>query len=270
MNRFIIVIVSLSISFSNCSHFDEKKLEKLLLENPQILTETMKKHPVLFMQGFSETAKNAELALKKSYLKNTRKEIQQYLKNPLTVTYEESDILYGKPSAAIELVVFSDFQCSHCAKGHEVIKNLVNQYKKDIKVIFKHLPLEDIHPHARLAAQYFEAIRSLSKEAAQSYFDKVFAEQAKLKKEGEAFLKSIVKSLGLDQKKIESYVKSKATKKAINSDISNARLLGIGGTPAHVINGVLIQGAYPPSFFSQIIKELQKTGRISLGNSDPR
>lgn len=62
----------------------------------------------------------------------------------------------GSPNAPVTIVEFSDFECSHCARAHTYMHDLIERRGDDIRITFKHLPLERRHPHAKYAA-----IRSL-------------------------------------------------------------------------------------------------------------
>jgi predicted DsbA family dithiol-disulfide isomerase len=113
------------------------------------------------------------------------------------------------------------------------------------------------------AAKYFEALRVQSPELAYKFHDEIFKNQRKLKN-GEKFLKAIVKKIGADQSKLEKDLKDPKIVKKIQNDIKEANKFGIQGTPGFLINGIPVKGAYPSTHFAKIIDELKKRGKVKL------
>ena len=80
--------------------------------------------------------------------------------NGSTVTFAigEGDHIRGNPNASITLVEFSDFQCPFCSRFHPTAKQALDEYENDIRWVYKHFPLDSIHPQARPAAEASECV----------------------------------------------------------------------------------------------------------------
>ena len=89
---------------------------------------------------------------------------------------EDSRVIVGAKNAPITIVEYSDFECPYCSRGFATVKQLLSEYKGQIRFVFKHLPL-DFHPLAKPAALYYEAIALQSHEKAIKFHDKIFENQ---------------------------------------------------------------------------------------------
>ncbi len=249
----ISLLVVLLLGLGGCTSKDQ--VRKALVENPEILSDAIKANPAMFMNTLQEA----------SSLARTQQELQaveEKMNNPHTPDYDESDILVGKPDAPLTLVVYSDFQCPYCSRGHNNEKALVEKYGDKIKVVFKHVPLE-IHPQAMIASQYFEAIRNQSAEKAVKFHEELFTNQEEIKK-GEPYLKKVAEGLGVDMSQLSKDVKSEKIKEEIQSDMEEHSKFGFRGTPGYLINGIPVAGAYPVDHFVGIIEKLKEKGKVSL------
>ena len=133
------------------------------------------------------------------------------------------------------------------------LEQLRKTHGDKLRVVFKNMPL-NFHPQAMPAAQWFEALALQSPEKAWAFHDTLFEHQDKL---GEEYFKLLAKDLGLDVAKAAKDAKSEAVKNKIEADIKEAKKFGIEGTPAYLINGVPLRGAYPVEAFEEVISKLQ-------------
>jgi Na+:H+ antiporter, NhaA family len=67
------------------------------------------------------------------------------------------DHLRGAPSAPVTLVEYGDFQCPYCGDSYPVVRRLLERFEDQVRFAFRHLPLTDLHPRARAAAEAAEA-----------------------------------------------------------------------------------------------------------------
>ena len=166
----------------------------------------------------------------------------------------------GPANAPVTIVEFSDFQCPYCQRALPVIDDLLEKYPNDVRVVYRHLPLDSIHKRARPAAE-----ASACADAQQQfwpYHDKLFANNRKLEKDD---LLRYANELGLDESRFEQCFEDRTFQSKVDSDFQAARAAGITGTPAFVVNGVLLSGARPSAEFYRIIDaELE---RIASGSS---
>jgi len=159
----------------------------------------------------------------------------------------------GPSQAPITIAEFSDFQCPFCGKVGPTLDQIRKAYGDNIKLVWKHYPL-DMHPNAKPAALAAEAANSQGK--FWEYHDKMFANQSKL---GLNDLKQYAKDGGLDTAQFEKDLGDPGKKKRMDDDVTEARSLGITGTPAFFVNGRFLNGAKPFSEFAKVINaELQR------------
>ncbi|MEM7679006.1 MAG: thioredoxin domain-containing protein, partial [Myxococcota bacterium] len=161
--------------------------------------------------------------------------------------------LYGKKDAPIQLVVFSDFQCPFCGRVNPTIDQVKKEYGDKVSVAFKHFPLS-FHADAEPAA-----IASLAAHRQGKFWqmhDKLFENQRALKR---ADLVSYAKDLQLDVAKFEKDLDDPELKQWVKSDMAEGSKVGVRGTPATFINGMMLSGAQPFDAFKRVIEaELKK------------
>lgn len=163
--------------------------------------------------------------------------ISVFLREPRLETVDTSDeFSVGSRSAAIVITEFSDFQCPYCRDAQPALKQVITEYGKQVRFVFKHLPL-DIHAEAFTAAQ--SAVCAGEQSAFWKMHDALFALDA-LSMEN---ITSTAKRLGLDSKTFTECLSAERSREAVRKDIQEARRLGINGTPTFLINGKLIRGA---------------------------
>jgi len=256
------ILALASLLISSCQTSNIKSIESTLEENPQIIFNIIEKNPEMFMKTLQSAAEKAKDGQREKFAQEQRKEIENYINNPLTPEILPNRIFQGSKDAPITIVEYSDFQCGFCKKSSYTIDELNKKYKGKIKFIYKHLPL-NFHQQAMITAQYFEAIALQSSKKAFQFHDEVFMNQSKLSK-GETFLNEIVNQLQIDKIKLKKDLNSATVKSIIENDIKEANKFGFQGTPGFLINGIPVKGAYPAEHFISIIDQLQDKGKLTL------
>jgi protein-disulfide isomerase len=179
--------------------------------------------------------------------------VTTYLKPPELVRVDLS--LNGAPSkgsekAEVTIVKFEDFQCPYCKAVQPNFQEVLKRYDGKVRLVHKDLPLDQIHPQARQAA---EAARCADDEGKfWEYHDKLYALSPNAAPED---LKLYAKDLGLNQEVFDKCLASGKYQAAIQKDLNEAANLGLTGTPAFYINGRELSGAQPLEVFAQIIDE---------------
>jgi protein-disulfide isomerase len=154
----------------------------------------------------------------------------------------------GPADARITIVEFSDFQCPYCQRSLATIEQVLAKYPGQVRLVYRHLPLDRIHPHARGAA---EAAACADEQGLfWPYHDKLFQNNRALAKED--LLRYAAES-GLDAQRFGACVEERRFKDKVEADLQAARAVGISGTPAFVVNGVLLSGAQPAEEFYEVI-----------------
>ncbi|MBI1356155.1 MAG: thioredoxin domain-containing protein [Acidobacteria bacterium] len=167
----------------------------------------------------------------------------------------DSAPMRGSDKAPVLIVEFSDFQCPFCRRVQPTLSELQTKYGDKLRWSFKDLPLVSIHPEAMKAA---EAARCAGDQGKfWEYRAKMFATS----NISAGLHQRTAEELGLDVPKFESCVASGEYADEVQADSDEAAAMGISGTPAFLINGVLLSGAQPLEAFEEVIdRELQKAG----------
>jgi Na+/H+ antiporter NhaA len=140
------------------------------------------------------------------------------------------DHIRGPVDAPLTLVEYGDFECPFCGKATGVIRDLRERFGDDLRYIFRHLPLTDVHDHAELAAQAAEAA------GAQGRFwemhDTLFAHQDELEAED---LIGYAGELGLDVERFVRDLQDERHAARVREDVASAEASGATGTPTFFV-----------------------------------
>ncbi|GAA3578176.1 Na+/H+ antiporter NhaA [Kribbella ginsengisoli] len=167
----------------------------------------------------------------------------------------ERDHIRGPENASVTLVEYGDFECPYCGLAEPVVRDLLKD--DDLRYVWRHLPLTDVHPRAQIAAEVSEAA------AAQGAFwemhDLLLANQENLKP---ADLMSYALQLGLDNDRIHDEVKRHVAAARVAQDVESADLSGVSGTPTFFVNGQRHYGAYDVETLKTAIKTARVRAKI--------
>src|SRR3990167_3209961 len=135
----------------------------------------------------------------------------------------EADHVLGNPSALVKIIEYSDLECPFCARFHETMKQVMDEYGKDGRVawVYRHFPLEQIHQNARPGALASECAAKLGgSQAFWSFIDAVFSRQ----EEGlnDAFFSKIAGEIGIDRDAFASCISTKKCDSVIDANTENA------------------------------------------------
>lgn len=180
--------------------------------------------------------------------------LENQFKNPVKVDVGDSPVR-GPADAKVTIVTFSDFQCPFCQRGAATMDEVLKAYPKDVKLVFKNLPLP-FHDKAKPAARAALAAKKQGK--FWEMHDLLFKNQQAFSEEG--FVK-FAGDLGLDVEKFKTDMAAPELDKTIEAESEQARQLGVNGTPGFFVNGVLISGAQPMSAFKTVIDRWLNQGK---------
>jgi len=160
----------------------------------------------------------------------------------LKVVTQGSPML-GSASAKVEVQVWEDFQCPFCSKIAPSLKEFQKRFPNDVRIVYKHMPLTDIHDHAQQAAEASMAAAAQGK--FWEYHDILYANQSALDSNN---LESYAQQAGLDVAKFKADMAKGVGRDIISRDANEGRQAGVSGTPSVFINGLKYQGpkGYPP------------------------
>ncbi len=167
----------------------------------------------------------------------------------------DSDHLRGPADASITVIEFGDFECPYCGRAEAVVRDLLSD--RDVRYVWRHLPLTDVHPRAQLAAEASEAA------AAQGAFwamhDLLFAHQDRL---SPADLVGYADELGLDVTQFREDLRRHVYEARIAQDVESADLSGVAGTPTFFVNGQRHYGAYDIATLTAAVKTERARAKI--------
>lgn len=155
----------------------------------------------------------------------------------------------GPDNARVTMVEFSDFQCPFCSRAHDTVEQVMQAYAGKVRLVFRQFPL-DIHKNAAKAAE--AALCANEQGKFWEYHDVLFKNQQTLEV---AQLKDHANAVGLDQVKFASCLDSSKFSKTVQDDMSAGQQVGVSGTPAFFINGVMLSGAMPFDEFKRVIDQ---------------
>lgn len=156
----------------------------------------------------------------------------------------------GPRDAPVVVVEFVDFACPFCRRAAtEVVAPLREKYPDDVRVVFRHLPLE-MHPTAPGAAKAAMAAQRQGKFA--EFHDALFAPDRRLSRSG---FVAVAEKLEMDVAQFEKDFDDPILNKVLEQDIALSRSLGITGTPGFFINGRFVDGLRSLATYTDLIDE---------------
>jgi protein-disulfide isomerase len=155
----------------------------------------------------------------------------------------------GPENAPVTIVEFSDFECPFCARALPVVKQLVARYPEQVRVVYRHFPLDSIHPRARPAAEAAACADEQGKFWA--YHDALFSNAKALE---DSDLEQRAQEVGLDLGRFKACRAEGRARAIVERDVADARAAGITGTPSFFVNGRMLGGAQPLEKFVELIE----------------
>lgn len=157
----------------------------------------------------------------------------------------------GPADAPVTLLEFSDFECPYCGSFFQTLERVQEAYEGRVRVVFRHLPLEELHPNALAAAE--ASMCAADQDAFWELHDLLFTEQDRL---SPSELEAKAERIGLDMDGFRSCMESDRHMERIRADQQAAARLGISGTPAIFVNGRPVEGgAVPFETLAEIIDD---------------
>ena len=161
----------------------------------------------------------------------------------------------GESTARVTIVEFADFQCPYCRDAETTLRTIMAHYPEEVRVVFRNLPLTQIHPDAKAAAEAGVCADQQGK--FWEMHDAMYDDQSALSADA---LKKTAARLGLDTQLFATCLADPRTSEALGPDAKAARDLGLEGTPYFFINGRPIDGSVPVEKFERVIAdELHQT-----------
>jgi protein-disulfide isomerase len=151
----------------------------------------------------------------------------------------DRDHVRGSEAAPVTLVEYGDYECPYCGRAEPIVRELLDAFGDDVRYVWRHLPLSDVHPNAQMAAEAAEAA------AAQGAFwemnDLLLQHQDALTDDD---LTRYARELDLDVERFWDELRRRRYADRVAEDVATADASGVAGTPTFFINGRRHQGAY--------------------------
>jgi Na+/H+ antiporter NhaA len=160
----------------------------------------------------------------------------------------ERDHVRGPIDAPVTVVEYGDFECPYCGQAEPVLRALLRDFA-DVRYVWRHLPLNDVHPRTQLAAEAAEA--AADQGAFWEMHDLLLDHQDALRPSD---LVGYADQLGLDVERFTNDLRVHSGAARIAEDVDSADLSGVSGTPTFFINGQRHYGAYDIATLSAAVR----------------
>lgn len=159
----------------------------------------------------------------------------------------------------LAIVEYGDFQCPACGAAYPILKQLTEDYPDDIQVVYRHFPLNHIHPYAQMMAEAAEAAGAQGKfwEYHDALFDNQGEASALSEDEIKPYLVDLADDLGLDTAQFEADLDNGTYKDKVNAFTEEAMTLAFSGTPTIFVNGEMIGGMPPYEAWVSYLEQMR-------------
>lgn len=149
------------------------------------------------------------------------------------------DHVRGGADAPVTLVEYGDFQCPYCGDAYPVVHDLLERFGEQLRFVFRHMPLADLHPRAPFAAEAAEAA------GAQGRFwemhDRLFEHQLEL---GDEELRGHADAVGVDDAaRFDAELREGVHAARVAEDLESGSRSGVPSTPRFFVNGLIHLGS---------------------------
>jgi Na+/H+ antiporter NhaA len=155
----------------------------------------------------------------------------------------------GPVDALVTIVEYGDFECPFCGQAETVIRELLTMHGDELRYVWRHLPLSDVHTTAQLAAEAAEAAAAQS--AFWPMYDLLLAHTDVFTTDD---LTGFAEQLGLDVERYWDDIRRHEWAPRIARDVASADASGVSGTPTFFINSRRHQGAYDLDTLTEAVR----------------
>jgi protein-disulfide isomerase len=167
----------------------------------------------------------------------------------------------GPDNAPVTIVEFGDYQCLYCARGAKALRKLHTIYPDRVRWVFKHSPIQRIHPAAALAHE--AAIAAQEQGKFWEMHELIFSDVTNI---GYNALIGHAEQIGLDMAAFKDALDTRRLRPRVIRDLDESRRLRVVGTPTYFVNGVRYVGARSTPEFRAIVDAiLRQAGGAASG-----
>jgi Na+/H+ antiporter NhaA len=175
----------------------------------------------------------------------------------------DHDHVRGPRESLITIVEYGDFQCPYCGQAEPIVREFLAGHA-DVRYVWRHLPLHDVHPQAQIAAEAAEAAANQGK--FWELHDLLLTRQDHLKSPD---LANYAAELGLDVERFKDELNRHVNASRVADDLDSASLSSVSGTPTFFINGRRHYGAYDIDSLTEAVKTAKARAFIAAGRAAP-
>ena len=174
---------------------------------------------------------------------------------------DDRDHIRGPADAKVTLVEYGDFECPYCGQAEPVVRTLLRNMG-DLRYVWRHLPLTDVHPNAALSA---EAAEAADKQGAfWPMHDLLLQHQKELRP---VHLVRYAADLGLDVDRFREDLRRHVGAARVAEDVDSAGSSGVAGTPTFFINGRRQYGTYDIDTLTAAVKTAKAQVKLDVPDS---
>lgn len=170
----------------------------------------------------------------------------------------ERDHVRGPEEAVVTIVEYGDLECPFCGMAEQSLRALLAESTGELRYVWRHLPLNDVHPHAQFAAEAAEAA------ADQGRFwelhDRLLSHQHELTPRE---IRGHAEAIGLDIDRFVEFMRRHRGRPRVAEDVESADLSSVTGTPTFFVNGHRYQGAYDLETLSKVVRTASVRGTVA-------
>jgi protein-disulfide isomerase len=167
----------------------------------------------------------------------------------LAIPVGPDDHVQGPDDAVITLVEYGDYECPYCGQAFPIVQELQRVFAASLRLVFRNLPLSNVHPHAEAAAEAAEAV------ALQGQFwamhDLLYQHQRDLRAES---LLRYAEQAGADAGQVAEVLARRGTRDHVENDLEGALRSGANGTPTFFVNGFRYDESWDLGTFREYIQ----------------
>ncbi len=161
-----------------------------------------------------------------------------------------TDHVRGPPSARVTLIEYGDFECPACRQARAALKIMLAHFGDDVRFVFRHFPLREVHLHAELAAEAVEAAGA--QQQFWPMYDLLFSHQQQL---DEKHIRQYAQQVGLDMARFSNEMTDHVYLQRVQEQIAGAGHLRVRATPTFYVNGQLADVSFG---FDQLQKAIER------------
>jgi Na+/H+ antiporter NhaA len=171
----------------------------------------------------------------------------------------DRDHIRGPQDALVTFVEYGDFECPYCGQAEDVIRELLASFGDELRYVWRHLPLSDVHTSAQIAAEASEAA------AARGRFwemhDVLLGHQGELQPSD---LVAYAEQLGLDGERMADELRRRVHAPRVSEDVASADESGVSGTPTFFVNGRRHYGAYDVDTLTTAVRTARNRASLAV------